>query len=259
MTPETEILQELVEAVNRPDWWSVIATIIAAIVAAVITYVLGRRQNRLQEQQLKLQEQQNGLQEQQLKIQEHQNELQEQQIRQQEYELYRRMYSQVFELDFFNKTMLQRIVAILVSNEDKNLRLKLIDDIWKEYEKRSEDFGECTLDMDLKQCGEGIDAKYYFDALQASRNVILIFKYFIEDELLVFNPSLANNPQIEERTISPEKMIDIILQLFKGRNRQFLRDQLRAYADIVERTNQAQILKIVKERITPNDKAKLNK
>ena len=68
MTAETEILQNLVEAVNRPDWWSVIATIFAAIVAAVITYALGRRQNRLQEQQLKLQEQQNGLQEQQLKI-----------------------------------------------------------------------------------------------------------------------------------------------------------------------------------------------
>lgn len=81
MTPETETMKELVEAVeqlNRPEWWSVGATIVAAFVAAVITYVLGKRQNELQEQQLK--------------IQERQNELQEQQIRAQEYEVRKRLY-----------------------------------------------------------------------------------------------------------------------------------------------------------------------
>ena len=85
MTPDTQILKELVEAVNTPDWWSVIATIIAAITAAVITYVLGRRQNELQQQQLKLQEQQN-------EIQKHQTKLQEQQVRAQEYEVRKRLY-----------------------------------------------------------------------------------------------------------------------------------------------------------------------
>ena len=85
MTPETQILKELVEAVSTPDWWSVIATIIAAITAAVITYVLGRRQNELQQQQLKLQEQQN-------EIQKHQTKLQEQQVRAQEYEVRKRLY-----------------------------------------------------------------------------------------------------------------------------------------------------------------------
>ena len=172
MDSNSQILKELVEAVSSTDWWSVIATIIAAITAAVITYVLGRRQNELQQQQLKLQEQQN-------EIQKHQTKLQEQQLQQDAYELYRRMYTQVFEMDFFNKTILLRIVAILVSNEDNKLRLKLIDDIWREYEKRSEEFTQCTLDMELKKCGEGIDAKYYFDALQASRKVIQLFMYFI--------------------------------------------------------------------------------
>ena len=66
-------MENLCKFITNPDWWSVIATIIAAITAAVITYVLGRRQNELQQQQLKLQEQQ--------------NELQRQQIKQQEYEL----------------------------------------------------------------------------------------------------------------------------------------------------------------------------
>ena len=81
MTPETEIMKELIEAMeqlNRPEWWSVGATIVAAIVAAWITNKLGNRQNELQQQQLK--------------IQERQNELQEQQIRAQEYEVRKRLY-----------------------------------------------------------------------------------------------------------------------------------------------------------------------
>ena len=59
MTPETEIMKELIEAVeqlNRPEWWSVGATIVAAITAAWITYKLGKRQNELQEQQIRAQE-----------------------------------------------------------------------------------------------------------------------------------------------------------------------------------------------------------
>lgn len=254
MTPETEILQELVEAVNRPDWWSVIATIIAAIVAAVITYVLGRRQNRLQEQQLKLQEQQNGLQEQQLKIQEHQNELQEQQIRQQEYELYRRMYSQVFELDFFNKTILNRIVAILTSNEDNKLRLKLLDDVWQEYETLSDKYGECTIDMELKQCGTGLDAKLYYDALQASKKVVQMFKYFVEQDFLIFSPSLAYTPLVENHNTPPQQFIDIIIELFRGNNVHLLKRELMAHASIVERTKQSQLMETIKQRITSNDK-----
>lgn len=239
-------LEGLVEAVDSPDWWSIAVTFFAAVVAAWITWCLGKRQNELQEQQLKLQEQQN-------EIQKYQTKLQEQQIQQQEYDLYRKMYTRVFELDFFNKTMLHRIVVILTSNEDNKLRLKLLDDTWQEYEKQSEEFGECTLDMDLKQCGEGIDAKYYFDALQASRKVILMFKYFVEEGLLIFNPLLAYTPQVEDPNTKPKEFIDIILSLFRGSNPQLLENELLAYASIVEKTNQAQLLKVIKERIISND------
>lgn len=240
-------MEKLCDFITNPDWWSVIATILAAIAAAVITYVLGRRQNELQQQQLKLQEQQN-------EIQKYQTKLQEEQIQQQEYDLYRRMYTQVFEMDFFNKTILLRIVAILVSNEDNKLRLKLIEDIWSEYEKRSEEFTQCTIDMELKQCGEGLDAKCYYDALQASRRILLMFKYFINDELLIFNPSLASNPQIENHNTPPEVFINMILRIYKGRNPHILKNELLAYASIVKKTNQAQLLKVIKDRITPNNK-----
>lgn len=240
-------MEKFCNFITNPEWWSVIATIIAAIAAAWITYRLGKRQNELQEQQLKLQEQQN-------KIQEYQTKLQEQQIQQQEYELYRKIYTYIVELDTFSKILLHKIVAILTNNEDNKLRLKQIDGIWQEYKKLFDEFTECTIDIELKQCGEVPDVKAYFDALQASNKVILMFKYFVEEGLLIFNPSLAYNPQVEDPNTPPKEFVDIILQLFRGSNPQLLRNQLLAYANIVEKTNQAQLLETIKERITPNNK-----
>lgn len=231
-------MERFCDFITNPNWWSVIATIMAAIVAACITSKFSKRQNELQEQQLK--------------IQERQNELQEQQIKQQEYDVYRRIYTQIFDLDLFNKALLLRIVAILTNNEDKNLRLKLIEDIWNEFEKHSDEFSEWTLDLDLKKCGEGKDAKYYYDASQASRKIIQMFKYFVENELLSFNHDLVNAVQLE-LTTPPEKFIDVILKLYKGRNPQLLRNELLAYARIVEKTNKSQLLKKIKDRITPID------
>ena len=231
-------MEKFCDFITNPAWWSVIATFTAAIVAACITSKFSKRQNELQEQQLK--------------IQERQNELQEQQIKQQEYEVYRRIYTQIFDLDLFNKALLLRIVAILTNNEDKNLRLKLIEDIWNEFEKHSDEFSEWTLDLDLKKCGEGKDAKYYYDASQASRKIIQMFKHFVANELLSFNTDLVNAVQLE-LTTPPEKFIDVILKLYKGRNPQLLRNELLAYASIVEKTNQSQLLKNIKDRITPID------
>lgn len=214
-------MERFVDFITNPSWWSVILSAVSAIAVIVIAVV----QIRLQRQQMK----------------------------QQEYELYRKIFAYIWELDFFNKTMLHRIVALLASNEDKDLRLKLITDVWNEYEKRSDEFTECTIDIELKQCGEGLDVKYYYDALQASRKVILMFKYFIEDNLLIFDPSLAHNPQIENHNTPPEVFIDIILKLFRGRNPLLLRNELLAFASIVKKTDQAHILEIIKERITPTN------
>lgn len=75
----TTLLTKLIEAIEKldsPDWWSTGATILAAIVASIITFVLGKRQNKLHQQQLELQEQQNKLQKQQIMLQKQQNAIQ---------------------------------------------------------------------------------------------------------------------------------------------------------------------------------------
>ena len=60
-----------------------------------------------------------------------------------------------------------------------------------------------------------------------------------------------NNTQPQED--SSENFANIILQLFRGRNKELLRHQLLTYIQIVEETNKAQLLETIKDRITPTD------
>ncbi len=52
MNTDTQILEELVEAVNSPDWWAISIT----VVNALIMVWLGWKQYKLQQQQKKVQE-----------------------------------------------------------------------------------------------------------------------------------------------------------------------------------------------------------
>lgn len=55
MDYETKIyLDNLIEAVDSPDWWGFGATVFVGIVAAGITWILGRRQNNLHKADIKL-------------------------------------------------------------------------------------------------------------------------------------------------------------------------------------------------------------
>lgn len=186
MTNETKILFEqlietinanqaemakIVEAINSPDWWSVIATIFAAVAAAVITYVLGRRQNRLQEQQLKLQEQQNRLQEQQLEIQKHQNELQEQQIRAQEYEVYKRLYILLSnanrEIDDFIKEL-----DMLLWEPYHNSYKETLSRKKAHIDKLFNDLRENYVDYELKLAKETFNKNGYLNILNLMSRVL---------------------------------------------------------------------------------------
>lgn len=164
-------MKGFIDVITNPDWWSVIATIFAAIAAAVITYVLGRRQNRLQEQQLKLQEQQNELQEQQLKIQEHQNELQEQQIRQQEYDVYRKLYILLSNANTEIDNFIEELDRLLWepwynSNEDALNRKKThIDNLFKNLR-------ESYVDYELKLSKETFNKNGYLNILDLMSRVL---------------------------------------------------------------------------------------
>lgn len=165
-------MEKFGDFITNPDWWSVVATIIAAIVAAVITYVLGRRQNELQQQQLKIQERQNDLQEQQNEIQKYQTKLQEQQVKAQEYEIYKRLYLLLSnangEIDNFIEE-LDRLLWEPYYNSDKNAlsRKKThIDNLFK-------DLRNSYIDYELKLSKETFNKDGYLKILNLMSRVLL--------------------------------------------------------------------------------------
>ena len=153
MTPETEIMKELIEAVeqlNRPEWWSVGSTIVAAIVAAVITYVLGKRQNELQEQQLKLQEQQ---------------------IRAQEYEVRKRLYLLLTNANREIDNFIEELDRLLWqpwhnSNEDALNRKKT------HIDKLFNDLRDSYVDYELKLSKETFNKDGYLNILNLMSRVL---------------------------------------------------------------------------------------
>ena len=84
MTTETQILQELVEAVNRPDWWAIGITAVNALFLGWLAW----RQYKLQRQQ---------------------NKFVERQTKQQEYEVYRSLYVVLDKTNNLANTLLNRV------------------------------------------------------------------------------------------------------------------------------------------------------
>lgn len=258
MDYETKIyfdkLVEAVEKLDSSDWWGFGATIFVGLVAAWITNKLGKRQNELQQQQLKIQERQNELQEQQLKLQEQQNELQKQQIHQQEYELYRRMFIQIENVDIFVKILLHRIALCFYNMVDKQGRLSMVEETLEEHKSANKDLIDCTFDIQLKQCGNTEDVGAYFKVLSESKDITLMVKYLIEADKITF-ANCFDNYQIDEKTDS-QTLINIIVGFCKDNEyRETLYDKLLKYDELVQNATNSHLKLTIKERIISNDVA----
>ena len=149
-------MEKFCDFITDPDWWSVVATIIAVIVAAVITYVLGRRQNELQEQQLEIQEYQNELQEQQVKLQEQQNQLQKQQLALQKqqnaiqcYEIYKNTQQIFASINFFARFLLPDILHFLKHDYRPNGSRQIIKEMGNQIEAYERELQDRTMDVSL--------------------------------------------------------------------------------------------------------------
>lgn len=165
--------------ITDPAWWSVVVTFVAAIVAAVITYVLGKRQNKLQEQQLEIQACQNELQEQQVKLQKQQNEiqqyqtkLQEQQTKQQEYEIYRRLYVIVGKINNKADLLLSRLYEYFSYPIYKAMYDNFLDFLFREINALDQEFHDCYTDFELKFAHNMRDAQYYRSMISDMRLLV---------------------------------------------------------------------------------------
>lgn len=170
-------MEGFVKFITDPDWWGVIATFVAAIVAACITSKFSKRQNELQQQQLRLQEHQNKLQEQQIKLQEHQN-------KQQEYDLYSRLYECLCSINIFAVTLVYKIHStISYSNDTKEIRDGFMK-LFEEVNDLHNQLNKCSVDVDLKWTEQNKTIIKYYDLVVSTRN------------LLVFLIKVGNNQKI---------------------------------------------------------------
>ncbi|MBE6300194.1 MAG: hypothetical protein E7083_07715 [Bacteroidales bacterium] len=234
MDYETKIyLEKLIEAIDSPDWWSVIVTFIAAIVAAIITYVLGKRQNKLQEQQIKLQEQQ--------------NQLQEQQIKAQEYAIYRQMYIKIDNIDTFAQTFLQKILAVLSCEFGNNYRVVQVRDLFKEAYSLNDSFTECTFDVELKQCGNAIDVGLYYRVLSEIKRLSKTLEFLLEtNKINIHKYSIEYNSDYTT-------LINIITNCCNDKQfQEVLKMQLQECVDAINKLKTSSIKEEIKKRITSN-------
>lgn len=174
-------MEKFCDFITNPDWWSVVATIIAAIVAAVITYVLGKRQNELQEQQLKIQERQNELQAQQVKLQEQQNIIQG-------YEMHRMMFHFVHETTAFADTFLFEIQAFLIERQ-ANPQCERLDKLKQRITQMDNEFNDRFVDINIHL--SVLDAFEYDDMICSMKGVIDELEVHILQNNIKDNVSIA--------------------------------------------------------------------
>ena len=144
-----------IDYVADPDWWSIAVTFFAAVIAAWITWYLSKKQNKLQEQQLKIQERQNELQEQQVRLQKQQN-------KQQEYEVYRALYVIIKDINRQAENLPTRIYEYFAIPTYNNIFPNgFWNYMYKEVNTLSSELSDKLADFELKFGDNDVDADGY--------------------------------------------------------------------------------------------------
>lgn len=214
-----QILYELIKAIKAPDWWGVWITFFAAVVAAVITYILGKRQNRIQEQQTKIQE----------------------------YDTYRRIYKSLRQIESFADTVFVKIAISLLYTNKKERKIELIKDIQSEANALGLSIEECSLDIELKLCDRTNEIKNYYQFIIQTGEVLSLLLAYIEAGLI-----LNTNQPLENISITtPRKtLINKILNTCQNICcLESLKTPLLNYDTLIETLETESLKNTIKERL----------
>lgn len=153
--------------ITNPDWWNVIATFTAAIVAAGITYILGKRQEKLQQQQL---------------------ELQKRQTEAAEFELYKRLALIIKEIHFEAKFIMFDVTYYLVNK----INILPENNIWRQKVKKcielSKQLEDCETDIELKFSKGFVDIDAYKWVLMSMSQFSSMFEsLLLENKVIITN------------------------------------------------------------------------
>ncbi|MBP3670986.1 MAG: hypothetical protein J6J06_03370 [Bacteroidaceae bacterium] len=159
-------LEQLIEAVNGPDWWVIGITIVNAAIMAW----LGWRQYLLQRQQAKLQEQQ---------------------VRQQEYEVYRQVYKLVQKADREIKLFLDNLSESLGVIPHLRADGEFIQKKHSEIKSIIDELQQNYIDYEIKFSKDFFDFREYNHILY---KMVFILKYFDElaqKNMLIYSSHLS--------------------------------------------------------------------
>ena len=161
MPTTTPILQEFIEAVNRPDWWTIGIT----MVNALIMFWLGWRQYQQQKQQ---------------------TQLQERQTKQQEYEVYRRLYHLIRRINATVQECIPNTIYGFLSEPIYNV---YNNDYWgKQIDKIQDlkmELAECRVDFELKLSHNCLDIEKYEQLLESINSTLLYFNILYIEKIAV--------------------------------------------------------------------------
>lgn len=151
MTPDTQILQELVEAVNRPDWWTIGITSAITIINAAIMVWLGWNQYKLQKRQTEAQE----------------------------YNVYRKLYPLVYSanyrITYFMENMWGAMWKPTYEYEGKDYLANLI----REIDDLINELSHNRIDFELKFTKEFFDLNGYIELLSR----MSLISHYIEESI----------------------------------------------------------------------------
>ena len=160
-------MEKFCDFITNPDWWNVIATFAAAIVAAGITYILGKRQEKLQQQQL---------------------ELQKRQTEAAEFEFYKRLTLIIKEIHFEAKYVMLDVTHYLVNK----INILPENNIWRQKVKKcielSKQLEDCETDIELKFSKGFVDIDAYKWVLMSMSQFSSMFEsLLLENKVVITN------------------------------------------------------------------------
>ena len=228
MDTNIQIHQELVEAVNSPDWWSIGIT----VVNALIMIWLGVKQYRLQHQQTKLQEQQ---------------------TKTQEYAVYRNLFSIINEADEITNNLLNFIDRYLsvsiVRNSDNQALIHYQDSAMRMINRIENN----TIDFVLKFDNGGNILTKYKNHL---REIVIVLHTISELEDKNHITLSDNNKLIHKLGVFANDVTainSIVERIVDEDAKTTVRQVLTSYAKNKTDILNLNIARIIKDRITPTD------
>lgn len=198
--------------ITSPDWWNVIVTFLAAIVAGVITYIFGKRQEKLQKQQISLSE----------------------------YDINKELYSVIQDIDELSDTVIMRIYLHFFGIFKRDFLGELQNDI-KGVKKR---LSNSLLDLELR-LDSGIKGCNSYEVLIRNMSKLVSCMQEIETEKAI------NTSRIETNKTNDKEIRSEIIKCIDNKYQKTINTIFEEFDKQKQEVKRMKILKQIKDRIAP--------